>query len=88
MNIEWSSGSEAASLQGDALCFIVSEAQAQGEGLSAEWAERISLLSRAGLFSGKLGQIYLLPVTGHPELPVVILAGSGNGSTAVHGLRP
>lgn len=87
MNIEWSSGSEAASLQGDALCFIVSEAQAQGEGLSAEWAERISLLSKAGLFSGKLGQIYLLPVTSRPELPVVILAGSGNGSAAVHDLR-
>lgn len=87
MNIEWSSGSEAASLQGDALCLIVSEAQALGEGLSAEWAERIGLLTKAGLFSGRLGQIYLLPVTGRPGPPVVILAGSGNGSAAVHDLR-
>lgn len=89
MIIEWSSSTDTASLQSDALCIIVSEAQAggTGEGLPAEWADQIRLLSRAGLFGGKLGQTYLLPAADRPEQPVVILAGSGKAATDVEGLR-
>ena len=87
MIIEWSSGTDSSSLQGDAICVIIPEAQAQGEGWSAEWSERLGLLSKTGLFSGKAGQIYLLPIGVQPEQPVVILAGSGNGITGAHELK-
>ncbi|WNS40905.1 leucyl aminopeptidase [Paenibacillus sp. MMS20-IR301] len=87
MNIEWGSGTDPALLEGDALCFIISEAQIQGEGIPAEWAGRLSRLSGAGLFSGKPGQIYILPVLDRPELPVIILAGSGDGRLGMQELR-
>ncbi|WP_339254383.1 leucyl aminopeptidase [Paenibacillus sp. FSL P2-0136] len=87
MIFEWSSDAGKASPQGDAVCLIISEAQAQGEGLPADWAARVRLLSAAGLFSGKQGQVYILPVMEQPEQPVVILAGSGKGQMGMHELR-
>lgn len=87
MIVEWSTDASVASPQGDAVCLIISEAQAQGEGLPADWAGRIRLLSAAGLFSGKQGQVYLLPVMEQPEQSMVILAGSGKGQIGVHELR-
>ncbi|WP_254075411.1 leucyl aminopeptidase [Paenibacillus tritici] len=87
MILEWSSNADMAELQGEAVCLIFSETQVLGEGLPAEWAERVRLLSGAGLFSGKQGQIYILPAMDRPEQPVVILAGSGKGRPGVHELR-
>lgn len=87
MIFEWSSDPSAAMARGEAVCLMISEAQAQGEGLPADWAARVRQLSAAGLFSGKQGQVYILPVMEQPGQPVVILAGSGKGQTGMHELR-
>lgn len=87
MIIEWSSDASQAMARGEAVCLMISEAQAQGEGLPADWAARVRLLSAAGLFSGKQGQLYIMPVMEQPEQPVVILAGSGKGQMGMHELR-
>lgn len=87
MIFEWSSEAGTAPPQGDVRCLIISEAQAQGEGLAADWAARVRLLSAAGLFSGKQGQVYVLPVMDPPEQPVVILAGCGKGQMGMPELR-
>lgn len=87
MDIEWSSDVRSTTLKGDALCLILSEPQVLGEGMPQEWTEQVRLLPGTGLFSGKSGQIYLLPVSGQPELPVLILAGSGHGTPDIHELR-
>ncbi|WP_244169877.1 leucyl aminopeptidase [Paenibacillus helianthi] len=87
IDIHWSSGSPSKSLQGDALCIVISEAECEGGNKAAEWSRQISMLAKAGLFAGKLNQTYAIPVEGMPELPVVILAGSGSGLLQAEELR-
>ncbi|WP_379155884.1 leucyl aminopeptidase [Paenibacillus sp. sgz5001063] len=65
----------------------MSEAECEGGHTSAQWSRQISMLSKAGLFSGKLNQTYVLPIESLPELPVVILAGSGSGLLGEEELR-
>ncbi|OMF95401.1 peptidase M17 [Paenibacillus sp. FSL R7-0273] len=55
--------------------------------LAAEWKADIDSINRAGLFSGKLNQIYILPVTGQSRYPIVILAGSGKGDPGTGEIR-
>lgn len=87
MNIEWSSGSSSAALRGDALCVMVSEKELAGGRLSDQWKEHIEPLTRSGLFAGKLNQIYTLPGGSPPEIPVLILVGSGSGTLGSEELR-
>ncbi|MNO44491.1 Cytosol aminopeptidase [compost metagenome] len=87
IDIHWSSGSSAKTLQGDALCLLIAEAAIEKGEQAGEWTGTIRLLSKAGLFAGKLNQTYVLPLEGHPELPVVILAGCGDGLLGTEELR-
>ncbi|AIQ67509.1 leucyl aminopeptidase [Paenibacillus graminis] len=86
IDIQWSSGSRAKALQGDALCLIIAENEIES-GEAGEWSEPINRLSKAGLFGAKLNQIYVLPLEGQPELPVAILAGCGKGLAGTEELR-
>ncbi|MHA6531033.1 leucyl aminopeptidase [Paenibacillus sp. BAC0078] len=76
-------------LEGDALCIIVAEVEIEAGSFAGEWKKSVGLLAKTGLFNGKLNQIYVLPVGSEEqtEFPVVILAGSGNGSLEAEELR-
>ncbi|UQZ35351.1 leucyl aminopeptidase [Paenibacillus sp. PK3_47] len=87
MNIEWSSGSPAAGLTGDALCIIVSEKELEDGSLPDSLKKQIEPLKHSGLFAGKLNQIYTLPGGSLSRIPVWIVAGSGSGAVGSEELR-
>lgn len=85
--MDWSSGRSSLALQGDALCYIVTENDIESGQLAADWKMRIDPLIKAGLFAGKLNQTYVLP-SGEPGgIPVIILAGGGSGNLETEVLR-
>jgi leucyl aminopeptidase len=87
MNIAWSSGVPLSSITGDALILIISESEAKGEGLAAEWINRIKPLNNLGLFEGKLNQTYILPTGDISHFPVTILMGRGDRILSAEELR-
>ncbi|WP_252863461.1 leucyl aminopeptidase [Paenibacillus riograndensis] len=86
IDIKWSSGIQAKTLQGDALCLMITGDEMDSSE-AGEWTEQISRVSQAGLFGAKLNQIYILPLEGQPGLPILILAGCGNGLAGTDELR-
>lgn len=84
--IEWSSGSGSTALSGDVLCLILSESEICS-GLSEEWSEQLSVLDKAGLFSGRLNQTFVMPTGKLSNYPIAILAGSGHGHPGPEALR-
>ncbi|WP_108721966.1 leucyl aminopeptidase [Paenibacillus ihuae] len=87
MLIEWNSGGSSAAITSDALCVIVSEAELEHGSLPVEWKARIEPLAKAGLFTGKLNQTYILTAGDLPNHSVVILAGSGKGIPEAEEMR-
>jgi leucyl aminopeptidase len=87
MNIAFNSGSNINEIQGDALILIISESETQHGGLLERWNDRIRLLGKTGLFSGKLNQTYALPLE-HPfGCPIAILVGKGDQLLTSEDLR-
>ncbi|AIQ51199.1 leucyl aminopeptidase [Paenibacillus sp. FSL R7-0331] len=87
MNIEWSNSVTPAAAAGDVLCMMISENRLTDSSLAPEWRAAIEPLTKAGLFSGKLNQIYILPVTAISRYSIVILAGSGKGDPGIGEIR-
>ncbi|WP_313638077.1 leucyl aminopeptidase [Paenibacillus sp.] len=87
MDIEFNSGSTINEIQGDALILIISESELEHGGLSEGWNDRISLLGKTGLFSGKLNQTYVLPLDNPSGCPVAILVGKGDQLLTTEDLR-
>lgn len=87
MDIEFNSGSTINEIQGDAFILIISESELEHVGLSEGWNDRISLLGKTGLFSGKLNQTYILPLDNPSGCPVAILVGKGDQLLTTEDLR-
>lgn len=87
MNIECSSQMAFRELQCDALILIISGAEVEPGGLPEEWSDRIRLLGKHNLFSGKLNQTYVLPMENSSSCPIVILVGRGDQPLTTEDLR-
>jgi leucyl aminopeptidase len=87
MDIEFSSGSPIDEKKGDALILIVSESEAQHGSHLGRWNDRIRLLGKTGLFSGKLNQTYALPLEHPSGCLVAILVGKGDQLLTSEDLR-